>query len=310
MLSLVRTGRGLKVLALVLVFVNLVLWYAAPWLRDFFDAMSGRLASPRRPMVLNGVQELLVYYDPWLARYVFPLVYTLGFIMIAFLFRPAPDFAGTGFGTTVLAILLLSFEAIWIALIVFALLFRGPDWNFYWPWEPWTPKLVPLNTVNFSEVFWTQLSNLRIANAPWIVRETPGLILAAGYLCVGLLFARSLSRGMNYFPATCSFVLLMLFALAPLLLRMMMAPAFADFAVKMLIFLLMTGLVLLATYLLFRLMRAWCQFRVAGRPLAFWRCAFVVFLLQLAALVPAKVLLHAVFGMNYFLHVPEYGVNV
>jgi hypothetical protein len=301
---------GLKVLALVLVFVNLVLWYAAPWLRDVFDAMTGRLASPRRPMALNGVQELLVYYDPWLACYVFPFVYTLGFIMIAFLFRPAPDFAGTGFGAAVLAVLLVIFESIWISLIVFAILFRGPEWNFYWPWEAWTPKLVPLNTVNFSEVFW-YVSNLRIANASWTVREAPGLILAAGYLCVGLLFARSLSRGTSYFPAACSFVVLMLFALAPLLLRKMLAPAFDDFAVKRLIFLLLiTGLVVLATYMLFRLMRAWCRFRVAGRPMVYWRCALVVFLVQLAALLPAKVLLHAVFGLKYFLHFPKYWVNV
>src|SRR5262249_44018560 len=84
----------LKVLAGALAATNLLLWHAVPWLRDSFDAMTGRLGSPHRPMFLNGVQELLVYYDPWLARGVFPAVYTLGFVAIAFLCQPPQDPAG------------------------------------------------------------------------------------------------------------------------------------------------------------------------------------------------------------------------
>ncbi len=108
--AVARSGRGLKILAFALAFTNLVLWYAAPWLRDLFDAMTGRLASLHRPMVLNGVQELLVYYDPWLARGVFPVVYTLGFVAIAFLFPTATDLAGADSRSAAVAILLLSFS--------------------------------------------------------------------------------------------------------------------------------------------------------------------------------------------------------
>src|SRR5947207_1778124 len=108
----VPTGsRGLKALALALAVANVVLWYAAPWLRDALDALTGRLAAPDRPVILTGVQELFVYFDPWLARGVFPTVYTLGFVAIAFLFQPAPNPAGADSGSAAVAILLLGFEA-------------------------------------------------------------------------------------------------------------------------------------------------------------------------------------------------------
>src|SRR5262249_54080532 len=180
-----RSGRGLKVLAVALAATNLLLWHAVPWLRDSFDAMTGRLGSPHRPMFLNGVQELLVYYDPWLARGVFPAVYTLGFVAIAFLCQPPQDPAGADPGQSVVAILLLGFETVWVFLIAFAILCRGPDWNFYLPWEAQGPKLVPLSLINFSDVFWWQLAGQQAPHTPWVVREAPGLLLAAGYLALG-----------------------------------------------------------------------------------------------------------------------------
>ncbi|HEY7423115.1 MAG TPA: hypothetical protein VH682_02625, partial [Gemmataceae bacterium] len=216
MATLARNSRGLKVLALALALTNLALWFGVVWLRNSFDALAGRLHAPHRPGVYFGVQELLVYYDPWLACGVFPAVYTLGFVAIAFLFRPAKDPMSAGTGSTVVAILLLVFEIVWVFLIAFAIFFRGPDWNFYWPGEAWNPKVVPQNPGNFSGVFWRLLAGQQILPTPWVVREAPGLLLAAGYLSLGLLVARSLSRGAGHFTASCFFLLLMLFMLTPL----------------------------------------------------------------------------------------------
>lgn len=308
--AVARSGRGLNILAFALAVTNVVLWYAAPWLRDLFDAMTGRLASPHRPMVLNGVQELLVYYDPWLARGVFPVVYTLGFVAIALLFPTATDPAGADPRSAALAILLLSFEAVWFFLIAFAILLRGPDWNLYWPWEAWHPKLVPWNAINFSDVFWRHLTNLRISDIPWIVREAPGLLLAAGYFLLGALIARILSKRAGYFTAYCCFVLLTLFALVPLFFRTWTAPGTVDLGPKLLIFLLATGLILMVKYAPFRLLSASDRSRTAARPMAYWRSVLLVFLVQMAALVPLKVSLYWVFSLKYFIHLTEYSVNV
>lgn len=42
----------------------------------------------------------------------------------------------------------------------------------------------------------------------------------------------------------------------------------------------------------------------------YWRSVLLVFLVQTAALVPLKVSLYWVFNLKYFIHLPEYSVNV
>lgn len=303
-----RGGRRVKIFALALSVTNLILWYAAPWLRDSFDALTGRLASPYRPMNVNGVQELLVYFDPWLARGVFPVVYTLGFVAIAFLFQPAADSATSG--CVVLTILLLGFETMWLFLIAFAIFFRGPYWNFYWPWEAWNPKVVPLNSANFSEIFWWLLSDKEIVWTSWLVHETPGLLLAAGYLFFGLLVAYTLSRRTGHVVASVCLLFLMFFTLAPLFVRKILAPDDSNFYLKMLALLLATGLVLATNYLFFRMLKAWCRTWPASRPMAYWRSILLVLLVQIAALIPVKVILYWAFDMKYFIYFPKYFWNL
>jgi hypothetical protein len=70
------------------------------------------------------------------------------------------------------------------------------------------------------------------------------------------------------------------------------------------------GLVFGASYLLSRLLKAWSRSQVSGRPMAYWRCLLLVLLVQVAALVPVKVLLYWAFDMKYFIYLPEYSVNV
>jgi hypothetical protein len=310
MATLARNSRGLKVLGLALALTNLALWFGVVWLRNGFDALASRLHSPHRPGVLFGVQELLVYYDPWLARGVFPAVYTLGFVAIAFLFQPAPNAAGASSGSAVVAILLLSFETVWVFLIAFAILLRGPDWNFYWPWEAWDRKFVLWNPAHFSSIFWWHLAGQWVPHTTWVVREAPGMVLAVGYLALGLLVARSLYRGAGYSTASCFFLLLMLFLLAPLIIRMMMSPDVGNIDLKLLLLLPLTGLVCAASYLLFRLLRAWGRSQVSGRPMAYWRCVLLVLLVQVATLIPVKALLYWAFDMKYFIYLPEYSVNI
>ena len=287
-----------------------LLWFGVVWLRNSFDALAGRLHSPHRPGVYCGVQELLVYYDPWLACGVFPAVYTLGFVAIAFLFQPAKNPTAADSLSAAVAILLLVFEIVWAFLIAFAIFFRGPDWNFDWPWEAWDPKVVPQNPGNFSAIFWWHIAGQRMLDTPWVLGEAPGLLLAVGYLSLGLLVARSLSRGVGHSTASCFFLLLMLFALAPLFIRMMMSSDVGNFDLKLSLLLPVTGLVFVASYLLFRLLRAWGRSQVSVRPMAYWRCVLLVLLVQVAALVPVKVLLYWAFDTKYFIYLPEYSVNV
>jgi quinol-cytochrome oxidoreductase complex cytochrome b subunit len=93
----------------------------------------------KAPWYFLGLQELLVYFDPWIAGVVLPGVIATGLIAIPFL---DPDQTkGVGyysykerpFATTVF----LTGIAAWFILIVIGTFMRGPSWGWYWPWESW-----------------------------------------------------------------------------------------------------------------------------------------------------------------------------
>jgi hypothetical protein len=307
MRAIAQTSRGLKVLALALAAANVLLWFAVPWLRHALDP---RLASPHRPILVHGLQELLVYYDPWLSHGVFPFVYTLGFVAIAFLFRPDPNPIIARPGCADVAILLLGLEAVWLFLVAFAILFRGPNWSLYWPWEEWDPKGALWYGGSFSDDFWWVWAGQAFPGISWAVHEAPGLLLLSGYFSLGLLVARTVSWGTGYYLAYCCFFLLMCLALPPLIFRSAVA-ATGDVGGEIWLVLRVAGLIFGTSYLFFRLLRVWCRPVGAVRPMAYGRCVLLVFLVQLAALVPIKMVLYWTFGLKYLIfYGPAPWVNV
>ena len=60
---------------------------------------------------------------------------------------------------------------------------RGPNWNFFGPFEFWdTHKVLPLNNVNLSEIFWLHWLGRPLTGMNPIVRELPGVIVVLAYL--------------------------------------------------------------------------------------------------------------------------------
>jgi hypothetical protein len=60
---------------------------------------------------------------------------------------------------------------------------RGPNWNFFGPFEYWDPhKVLPLTNVNLSEIFWQRWLGTKIEGMHWFQRELPGIILVLIYL--------------------------------------------------------------------------------------------------------------------------------
>ena len=82
------------------------------------------------------------------------------------------------------------FLVLWVVLILLGTFLRGPNWNFFGPYEYWDlHKLEPLNNVNLSDIFWIQW--LRQARPSAIlIREAPGILLTLGYFAVlpGLMY--------------------------------------------------------------------------------------------------------------------------
>ncbi|OVE76414.1 hypothetical protein BVX98_06085 [bacterium F11] len=93
----------------------------------------------KAPWYFLGLQELLVYFDPWIAGVVLPGIIIMGLIAIPYI-DPDPK-TGVGyyslkerpFANTVF----LTGMAAWFILIIIGTFMRGPNWAWYWPWESW-----------------------------------------------------------------------------------------------------------------------------------------------------------------------------
>lgn len=126
----------LCMLAVTLAFILLSLFFNAP-LEE--QANPTRTPNPAKaPWYFVGLQELLVYFDPWIAGVSIPLLIIIGLSAIPYLdpHRQGTGryvFRGRGFALTVF----LGGLVLWFILIVVGYFFRGPSWGWYWPWEDW-----------------------------------------------------------------------------------------------------------------------------------------------------------------------------
>lgn len=92
----------------------------------------------KAPWYFVGLQELLVYFDPWIAGVTIP-----GLIIIGLMLIPYLDTSGDNVGTyrlgkrKAVSFTFLFGFAMWFILILVGQVLRGPNWQFYWPWESW-----------------------------------------------------------------------------------------------------------------------------------------------------------------------------
>ncbi|MBI4230098.1 MAG: hypothetical protein HY608_04610 [Planctomycetes bacterium] len=176
-------------LALILLSVFLIVWAVAIEAPLEPPANPNRTPNPSKaPWYFLGLQEMLVYFDPWLAGVVFPIFIVKGLIAIPYIDRNPK---GAGYYTLrdrgfIIPFFLFGFVILWVLLIYLGTFLRGPNWNFFGPFEPWDKNAHPvLNNVNLSEIFWVMLLNQRIDVLPEFVREAPGLLALAFYFGVG-----------------------------------------------------------------------------------------------------------------------------
>ena len=128
-----------ELLAVIGITVVLIIWAL------LLDAPLRAQADPswtenpaKAPWYFLGLQELLVYFDPWLAGVAIPTVIVLGLMAIPYIDTRNPISGQYQLSKRKKAcgIFLFGFF-LWFALIIVGTFFRGPSWHFYWPWESW-----------------------------------------------------------------------------------------------------------------------------------------------------------------------------
>jgi hypothetical protein len=165
-------------------------------------ATTAKAPNPSKaPWYFLGLQEMLVYFDPWMAGVVLPTFIIIGLIAIPYI-----DFnqKGNGYYTFkerpfAIVTFLYGFLVLWVVLIVLGTFLRGPNWNFFGPFETWDAhKVDPLNNVNLSDMFWLGLGQTPetvAKNYGWFIREIVGIILTVLYfVAIPPLLAKTVFR--------------------------------------------------------------------------------------------------------------------
>ncbi len=184
----------IELIALVICMVLLTVWTVV--LRAPLEQPADPSVAPnpaKAPWYFLGLQELLVYFDPWIAGVLLPGLIVLGLMAIPYIDKNP---RGNGYYTFkerpfAISMFVFGFVILWVVLIVFGTFLRGPNWNFFGPYEYWDPhRPAALLNINLAEIFWVQWLGRGLPTAGWaflphfIVREAPGIVLMLFYFLV------------------------------------------------------------------------------------------------------------------------------
>lgn len=92
----------------------------------------------KAPWYFVGLQELLVYFDPWIAGVVLPGLILAGLMAIPYIDKLPHGVGEYNYKDRKFAVWMFSLGTVfWFVLIIIGYFFRGPSWQWYWPWENW-----------------------------------------------------------------------------------------------------------------------------------------------------------------------------
>jgi hypothetical protein len=127
----------------------------------------------KAPWYFLGLQELLVYFDPWIAGVVLPTVIVVGLMAIPYVdVNPK----GNGYYTWQerkfsIAVFCFGFLVMWVALIIIGTFIRGPGWMWFWPWQHWDhTKVIEETNRDLAEIFGLASNSV------------PGMVFGAGII--------------------------------------------------------------------------------------------------------------------------------
>lgn len=147
-----------EMLCIIIGSVVLIVWSVL--LRAPLEAPANPAGPPnpsKAPWYFLGLQEMLVYFDPWMAGVILPGLIISGLIAMPYI---DTNPRGNGYYTLrqrpfAIAVWMFGFLILWVVLIVFGTFLRGPNWNFFGPYQYWDAHLsVPLTNINLSDFFW------------------------------------------------------------------------------------------------------------------------------------------------------------
>jgi hypothetical protein len=218
----------IEFLAAIIVTVILMIWSIS------INAPLEEPANPnltmnpaKAPWYFLGLQEMLVYFDPWMAGVVMPTLIIFGLMVIPFIDENP---LGTGYYTFrqrrfAILTFCFGFVVLWLAMIFIGTFIRGPGWMWFWPGQTWDhnrlvfevnrdlPDLFNIRSVWGKFFFGSAALVLFYALAAWLIHK----------LCTLTPFNRKVFQKMSVFQyLTLQFFLITMLALpAKIMLRLL-----------------------------------------------------------------------------------------
>jgi hypothetical protein len=98
----------------------------------------------KAPWYFLGLQEMLVYFDPWIAGVIMPTLIIVGLMAIPYI---DANPLGNGYYTYkqrkfAIWTFLFGFIGLWVLMIVIGTFIRGPGWMWFWPGQTWDAQRV------------------------------------------------------------------------------------------------------------------------------------------------------------------------
>src|SRR6201997_1250627 len=130
----------MELLAAIIVTVILTVWSLT------LNAPLEELSNPnltmnpaKAPWYFLGLQEMLVYFDPWMAGVVMPSLIIVGLMVIPYI---DTNPLGSGYYTWKqrkfsIGTFMFGFIILWVSMIIIGTFIRGPGWQWFWPGQTW-----------------------------------------------------------------------------------------------------------------------------------------------------------------------------
>jgi hypothetical protein len=145
----------------------------------------------KAPWYFLGLQEMLVYFDPWIAGVVMPTLIIIGLMAIPYI---DTNPLGNGYYTWKqrrfsIVMFLFGFIVLWVLMVIIGTFIRGPGWMWFWPGQTWDHnRLIYEVNVDLHQIVNRYLPQSLQMTSMVAIGIFGGIVVGAYFVIGGLLF--------------------------------------------------------------------------------------------------------------------------